>query len=89
MTVRPGYGGQSFMPEVLPSIAAVRRAANDVGNTNLVVMVDGGITLETAVLCAKNGANAFVAGTSLYKLADMAEGVREMRAATQAAFCAV
>jgi len=86
MTVRPGYGGQSFMSEVLPSIAAVRRAANDVGNTNLVLMVDGGITLQTAVQCASHGANAFVAGTHLFKMADMGEGVREMRAATQAAF---
>ena len=86
MTVRPGYGGQSFMPEVLPSIATVRRAANDVGNANLVLMVDGGITLQTAVQCAAHGANAFVAGTSLFKMADMAAGVCEMRAACVAAF---
>ncbi len=87
MTVHPGYGGQSFMAEVLPSIAAVRRAANATGNTGLTLMVDGGINLETAVACAAHGANAFVAGTYLYRMADMAAGIRELRAATGAAFC--
>jgi len=79
MTVRPGRGGQSFMPHVLPAIAALRRAADEAGNKNLTLMVDGGIPLETALQCARAGANAFVAGTHLYKMADMAAGIREMR----------
>jgi len=45
------------------------------------VMVDGGIGTETAAQCAAHGANAFVAGTSLFKLPDMAAGVAAMRKA--------
>ena len=83
MTVRPGRGGQSFMPDVLPSIRAVRNAANDAGNTGLSLMVDGGINLETAALCAEAGANAFVAGTFLYAMDDMAAGVRALKVAAR------
>jgi len=83
MTVRPGRGGQSFMPEVLPTIGAVRRAADGAGNANLTLMVDGGINLETATLCTAAGANAFVAGTFLYAMDDMAAGVRALRKATK------
>jgi len=79
MTVRPGHGGQAFMPEVLPTIQAVRRAADAAGRPGLTIMVDGGINLETAKACAAAGANAFVAGTFLYAMDDMAAGVRALR----------
>jgi ribulose-phosphate 3-epimerase len=79
MTVRPGYGGQSFMEQALPSIRAVRAEANRLGIPDLSVMVDGGINHETATRCAENGANAFVAGTFLYKSADMAAEISTMR----------
>lgn len=79
MTVRPGYGGQAFMEQVLPSIRAVRQEADRLGLPGLPIMVDGGIQRETACLCAREGANAFVAGTFLYKSKDMAAEIRQLR----------
>ena len=78
MTVNPGYGGQAFMPEVLPKIAALRAYAH-AHNQALDIMVDGGINFETAVMCAKSGANQFVAGSFMFKTGDMSEAVRTMR----------
>ena len=85
MTVRPGYGGQAFMQEVLPKIRAVRRYANSVGRHDLNILVDGGINVATAVECAAQGADCFVAGTSLFAAADMAGEIARMRASAQAA----
>ena len=78
MTVNPGYGGQAFMPEVLPKIKALRTYATACGQP-LNIMVDGGINFETAVTCAEHGANQFVAGSFLFKQADMGAAVRQMR----------
>lgn len=78
MTVNPGYGGQAFMPEVLPKIEALRAYAN-AHKQALDIMVDGGINFETAVMCAKSGANQFVAGSFMFKYGDMGEAVRTMR----------
>ena len=85
MTVNPGYGGQAFMETVLPKIAAVRRQAASL-RSPLDIMVDGGITDETAVRCAEQGANQFVAGSFLFKQADMAAAVRQMRETAGRAF---
>ena len=74
MTVHPGYGGQSFIAECLPKIAALREAV-----PNLDIMVDGGINAETAVLAAKAGANMFVAGSYLFKQTDMKAAVEDMK----------
>ncbi|MGN0890987.1 MAG: ribulose-phosphate 3-epimerase, partial [Candidatus Spyradenecus sp.] len=74
MTVFPGYGGQAFIESVLPKIAALRAKA-----PALELMVDGGVNFETAERAAAAGANAFVAGSFLFKQADMAAAVREMR----------
>ncbi|MEG1480451.1 MAG: ribulose-phosphate 3-epimerase [Kiritimatiellia bacterium] len=74
MTVVPGYGGQSFMHEVLPKIAALR--AN---NAYIDIMVDGGINFETAALAAAAGANQFVAGSFLFKAQVMAATITELR----------
>lgn len=79
MTVNPGYGGQAFMSEVLPKITALRQHATARGFTDLDIMVDGGINFETAKLCAEAGANQFVAGSFLFKQADMASAVGRMR----------
>lgn len=74
MTVHPGFGGQPFLETVLPKLAEVRRMAP--GHD---ISVDGGITLETAEACAAHGANVLIAGTSLYRSADMAGDVLRMR----------
>lgn len=84
MTVHPGYGGQAFMPEVLPKIRALRDEATARG-MDLDLLVDGGIDHETVAACASSGANAFVAGTFLYRQADMAAAVAEMRSTARQA----
>jgi len=86
MTVEPGYGGQSFIETMLPKLAAIRREADRQGRPDLTLVVDGGIALDSAVRCAAHGANAFVAGTSLFRLDDMSAGVAAMRHATQDAY---
>ncbi len=86
MSVHPGYGGQSFIPEVLLSINSVWREAKRIGKSDLVIMVDGGINHETAVKCAQQGANAFVAGTFLYGSNNMAAEIETMRRATMDAW---
>ena len=74
MTVHPGYGGQAFIPSVLPKIRKLRERA-----PNIDISVDGGITLETAKQCAEAGANVLIAGTSLYRSKDMKADVERMR----------
>ncbi|MCE9615610.1 MAG: ribulose-phosphate 3-epimerase [Lentisphaerae bacterium] len=85
MTVEPGYGGQSFMHDVLPKIRAVRERARRTGRPDLDIIVDGGVDLTTAPACARHGANGLVAGTALYKAPDMAADIRTMRAQAAAA----
>lgn len=85
MTVNPGYGGQSFMPAVLPKIRALRNRVRETGQ-GTAISVDGGIDCETAAQAAAAGANAFIAGTSLYRLDDMTAGVTRLRQGAQAAF---
>ncbi len=79
MTVYPGYGGQAFMDRVLPHVTAVRRLLDGTGREDLVVMVDGGIGRATVERCAAAGANAFVAGTALFGVPDMAAELAELR----------
>ena len=80
MTVHPGYGGQTFIADCLAKVTAVRAPA-----PHLDVMVDGGVNAETAVLAARAGANQFVAGSYLFRQADMAAAVAALRAACAAA----
>lgn len=79
MSVRPGYGGQLFMEQALPSIKAIREEAERLALRDLTIMVDGGINHETARLCAQQGANAFVAGSFLYNSDDMGSEIRKLR----------
>ena len=74
MTVHPGFGGQPFLDHVVPKIAEIRGWA-----PQLDLSVDGGITQETAVVCARAGANVLIAGTALYRAPDMAAEVARMR----------
>ena len=75
MTVHPGYGGQSFIAECLPKVTWLRAR-----RPGLDIMVDGGVNAQTAVEAAKAGANQFVAGSYLFKQADMKAAVEDMRA---------
>jgi len=73
MTVHPGYGGQKFIAECLTKVTWLRARC-----PALDIMVDGGVNAETAVLSAKAGANQFVAGSYLFKQADMKAAVEDM-----------
>ena len=71
MTVEPGYGGQSFMADMMPKIEEIRRYADGSGFEALDIQVDGGIGEDTAKIAKISGANVLVAGTSLFKATDM------------------
>ena len=78
MTVEPGFGGQSFMADQLPKIAAIRAECEKRG-LDTDIQVDGGITDKTAPLVIEAGANVLVAGSYLFKAADMAEAIDRLR----------
>lgn len=82
MTVHPGYGGQTFIADVLSKIRTIRKHAVTIGKP-IDIMVDGGINIEIAGKCASHGANLIVAGTSLYGLTDMTSGISQMRRAAE------
>ena len=80
MTVHPGYGGQSFMPEVLPKVARVAEMLREEGRAGEVpVMVDGGVGRATIGACAEAGSRSFVAGSALFRAPDMAAEVAVLR----------
>ena len=62
MTVEPGFGGQSFMENMMPKIERLRADFPDID-----IQVDGGVNAETIKACAKAGANVFVAGSAVFK----------------------
>lgn len=78
MTVEPGFGGQSFMPEMLPKIAAANefRTRHGLGYR---IEVDGGIGSATAPQTIREGADTLVAGTSVFNAPDMAAAIRQLR----------
>ena len=85
MTVEPGFGGQSFMSDMLPKIEKIRTAADRLG-VGVEIQVDGGISEKSAAECASRGANVFVAGTSLFGAADMKSALERIRRAAEEAF---
>ena len=80
MTVEPGFGGQSFMADMMPKVAAVRKYADENGY-EISVQVDGGIDKNTVGFAAAAGANNFVAGSALFRQDDYIKAVAELRAA--------
>ncbi len=78
MTVEPGFGGQSFMADMMPKLKKIRSYI-DTENPTCELEVDGGINTDTAKICAENGANVFVAGSAYFKAADPAAFVRSLK----------
>ena len=78
MTVNPGFGGQPFIHEVLPKIQQAAAWRREKG-LSYRIEVDGGINRQTAVECARAGADTFVSGTALFKQRQLGRAVREMR----------
>jgi ribulose-phosphate 3-epimerase len=84
MTVHPGWGGQAFMPEVLPKLAALRAEALRRG-IDLPIAVDGGVSLETIGAAHAAGGDVLVAGSALYRSGgDLRPVVDGLRAAATA-----
>ena len=83
MTVEPGFGGQSFMAEMMPKVATVRAAVNS-GGLDVWVQVDGGVTVDTIGIAAAAGADTFVAGSSVYGAQDAADAIAALRVAAEA-----
>jgi ribulose-phosphate 3-epimerase len=84
MTVEPGFGGQSFLPHVLPKLRRARQLLRG-RQLDLWLQVDGGVDEETIVRCAEAGADVFVAGSAVYGADDPAAAVRRLRRAAEAA----
>lgn len=79
MTVEPGFGGQSFMADMLPKIAELR-AEIDRRNLPIDIQADGGINANTAVQIAQAGATVAVVGSALFNAADPAGLVEQIHA---------
>jgi ribulose-phosphate 3-epimerase len=78
MTVNPGFGGQSFISEMLPKVQQAYTWRTEMG-LNYRIEVDGGINNATAVDCAKAGADTFVSGTALFGQRQLRKAVGRMR----------
>jgi len=78
MTVHPGFGGQSFRPEMMEKVKCAAEWNKSHGRT-IDIEVDGGINAHTARLSIQNGANALVAGTSIFHAKDYAKAIRDLR----------
>ena len=78
MTVHPGFGGQSFQPEMMEKVRRARDWRNARG-ASLNIEVDGGINADTARLAIDNGANVLVAGTSIFRAPDYGDAISRLR----------
>ena len=78
MSVNPGFGGQSFIPQALDKIRLVRERIRETGHL-IRLEVDGGIKIDNIGAVAEAGADAFVAGSAIFGATDYAETIRRMR----------
>jgi ribulose-phosphate 3-epimerase len=78
MSVEPGFGGQSFIPEVLEKVRTARRLV-DTGHLTVLVEIDGGINDDTVEAAAEAGVDCFVAGSAVYGADEPARAVRALR----------
>jgi ribulose-phosphate 3-epimerase len=84
MTVNPGFGGQAFLPEMLPKIRHLRTICTERG-LNPVIEVDGGENVTTARHAAAAGASAIVAGSAIFDAEDYTAAIAAIRASAAAA----
>lgn len=78
MSVEPGFGGQKFMADMMPKVAAIRRYIDE-RNLDCELEVDGGVDAVTCKTCIEAGANVLVAGSAVYKAADIPAKIKELR----------
>jgi ribulose-phosphate 3-epimerase len=79
MTVEPGFGGQSFMADMMPKLTWLREKLAQV-NPGCLLEVDGGVDLKTAPICKEAGAQVLVSGSAFFKAADKADFVQAVQA---------
>ena len=79
MTVEPGFGGQSFMNDMLPKVTELKMEIERQG-LDVDIQVDGGVDNETASLCKKAGANVLVAGSYIFKSPDVKKAIEILKA---------
>ncbi len=84
MSVNPGFGGQSFLPDVLPKVSAIRKMIDAIGRP-IHLEIDGGIDADTAPRAAKAGARVLVAGSAVFKQREYAAAIAGIRRPAQAA----
>lgn len=88
MTVEPGFGGQSFMADMMPKVRSIREYCN-ANALEMDIQVDGGITEDTIRTASLNGANVFVAGSAVFCATDPGATVQALKAnAAQFSICA-
>ncbi len=75
MTINPGFGGQKFMPEMIPKVEEARKYIDEEG-LRVKISIDGGVNLENGKLLTQAGAHELVAGTAVFSSADPAETIR-------------
>jgi len=85
MTVEPGFGGQKFMPDMMPKVAALR-AEIDKKDLECWIQVDGGVNAVNIAQCAAAGADSLVAGSAVFAAKDPAAAFRELELKARAAF---
>ncbi len=78
MTVNPGFGGQSFIREMIPKIEALHQVRME-NNYSFEIEVDGGVNIETAKLCTDAGANVLVAGSAIFNATDRKQAIEQIR----------
>ncbi|MCU1687936.1 MAG: rpe [Amycolatopsis sp.] len=84
MSVEPGFGGQSFIADVLDKVRTARRLV-DTGHLKLIVEIDGGINADTIEQAAEAGVDCFVAGSAVYGASDPGKAIASLRAAAERA----
>ena len=75
MTVEPGFGGQSFMPEMMPKVKEIKRECQRRGLNNILIEADGGIGRDTIEQASEAGVDVCVAGTAVFRAADPAKAI--------------
>ena len=78
MTVEPGFGGQKFMADQMPKVAAIRKLIDE-RNPACELEVDGGVAPDTCRACIDAGANVLVAGSAVYKAEDIPARIKLLR----------
>ena len=79
MTVEPGFGGQSFMHDQMVKVRSARAHIENMKKEKPLLQIDGGVSLDTIAEAALAGANCFVAGSAVYKAANPAKMVDQLR----------